>query len=582
MFDTHCDYKNARKINYNRWSEHTHVDKLVNDLVAGIESNKKEGYILNMKVLVMDLYHSHLTDPEQYLSYYRDKNHYDFKKRYQAGDKYVLNPHISYDYLIGAVNHLITEGYISNKPGQNFYAENKGVYGFLPKMRSTPKLVELWSKYGFTPDMIGQWKKDDDIEVILLKAKTIKKKIPCIRYKKVGGIVIQKPGTRTIKIKKPLKYRDSADSKRMRAIIHAYNRLMDNTHIDCDAACISDDDRAALIKKLAGYEDKEPVIRLRLNSKHVYRVFNDGDRTFSHGGRYYGAWWIGCQSELRKYITLNGNPTVELDYSGIHIHLLYALEGINYAATGQDPYTLDDGIPDRDFNKLILLTALNADDTKNKNNARDSVFDAMRKEKNLYKYNLTNKEPITRKIQLLKEKHSPIAEYIASGKGLKLQYYDSCIIEKLIEYAVRTNKPVLTIHDSVICEEKNADLIRDKMFSYFTDVVREKMNLNIRHISINPHAKTIFRLNTENRNKYKIPASTWLKLIPGQLRPSIAAVQNWLRPDELIVIKPDKRSNECSHHCNHYKRLILSSKQKRMLYRTITVELVDNELQIKD
>ena len=189
MFDTHCDYKNARKINYNRWSDHKQVDELVSELVAGIESNKKEGYILNMKVLVMDLYHSHLTDPEQYLSYYRDKNHYDFKKRYKAGDRYVVNPHISYDYLIGAVKLLIAEGYISNKLGQNFYAENEGVYGFLPKMRSTPKLVELWSKYGLTPDMIGQWKKDDEVEVILLKAKTIKKKVPCIRYKKVDGVV---------------------------------------------------------------------------------------------------------------------------------------------------------------------------------------------------------------------------------------------------------------------------------------------------------------------------------------------------------------------------------------------------------
>ena len=446
-------------------------------------------------------------------------------------------------------------------------------------MRSTPKLVELWSKYGLTPDMIGQWKKDEDVEVILLKAKTRKKKIVRTIKKVVDGIVVKKKVTRTIKIKKPLKYRDTADSSRMRSIVHAYNRLMDSTHIDCDAACISDEDRADLIEKLAGYEEKEPVIRLRLNSKHVYRIFNDGDRKFSHGGRYYGAWWIGCQSELRKYITLNGNPTVELDYSGIHIHLLYALEGINYAATGQDPYTLDDGVPDRDFNKLILLTALNAGSEAK---AVASVFDQMRKEKQLYKYKLTTTEPIALKLKQLKEKHEPIKDYIAEDKGLKLQYYDSCIIEKLIEYAVRMNKPVLTIHDSVICEEKNADLIRDKMFSYFTDVVREKMNLNIRHISNSPHAKFVFRHNTENRNKYKIPASSWLKLIPGQLRPSRAAVKTWLIPDELIVIKPDQRSNECSMHCNHYKRLNLSSKQKGTLYRTIKVELSGNKLQIKD
>src|SRR5450631_1460022 len=99
MYEIPCDYKNARAIHYNRWSKHTQVDKLVLDLVAGIENRKVDGFIFNMKVLVLDLFHSFLTDPEQYLSYYRDNNQYDFKKRFKAGDRYVDNPHISYRYF---------------------------------------------------------------------------------------------------------------------------------------------------------------------------------------------------------------------------------------------------------------------------------------------------------------------------------------------------------------------------------------------------------------------------------------------------------------------------------------------------
>ncbi|MEI8280495.1 MAG: hypothetical protein WCG87_12080 [Bacteroidota bacterium] len=116
MFDTHCDYKNARKINYNRWSDHKQVDELVSELVAGIESNKKEGYILNMKVLVMDLYHSHLTDPEQYLSYYRDKNHYDFKKRYKAGDipKAMVNYYLKVARQLMALEQVVIEVFEDN------------------------------------------------------------------------------------------------------------------------------------------------------------------------------------------------------------------------------------------------------------------------------------------------------------------------------------------------------------------------------------------------------------------------------------------------------------------------------------
>ena len=219
-------------------------------------------------------------------------------------------------------------------------------------------------------------------------------------------------------------------------------------------------------------DNKEPVIRLRLGKKHVYRVFSGGDKSFSLGGRFYGAWWIGCPGELRKYITIQGEQTVELDYSGIHIHLLYALEGINYAAENDYPYNLICKLPDKDpdveLNKLILLTALNAE---NETKARDSVFDQLRKDKKLEKYNITDKKPITNKLTLLKEKHSRIAKYIASGEGLKLQYYDACVIEKLIQYAIRSNIPILTVHDSVICETKNTDLIRDKMHQYFTALV---------------------------------------------------------------------------------------------------------------
>ena len=254
MHEIYCEYRNARTVHYNRWSEYTEVHELVLELVNVIESNKQSGYISNMKVLLLDLFHSFLTDPTQYVSYYRDKNHYDFKKRFKAGDRYVDNPHISYDYFVGSVDALLAGEYITNKPGRNFYNELEGVYGFLPKMRATPKLIALWRKHGWSAEMIGQWKPDNEVEVIILKAKTIKKKVPCIRYKKVDGVVIKKPGTRTIKIKKQLKYADTPKTRRMRNIVHAYNRLLDNTHIDCDAACIDDDDRTKLIKKLNQYE----------------------------------------------------------------------------------------------------------------------------------------------------------------------------------------------------------------------------------------------------------------------------------------------------------------------------------------
>ena len=48
------------------------------------------------------------------------------------------------------------------------------------------------------------------------------------------------------------------------------------------------------------------------------------NESFEDGGRFYGGWWQSIPSEYRKYISLNGDLTIEMDYSSIHIHLLYA------------------------------------------------------------------------------------------------------------------------------------------------------------------------------------------------------------------------------------------------------------------
>ena len=62
--------------------------------------------------------------------------------------------------------------------------------------------------------------------------------------------------------------------------------------------------------------------RLDYSQRYLKRVFNN--ESFEDGGRFYGGWWQSIPSEYRKYISLNGDLTIEMDYSSIHIHLLYA------------------------------------------------------------------------------------------------------------------------------------------------------------------------------------------------------------------------------------------------------------------
>ena len=66
---------------------------------------------------------------------------------------------------------------------------------------------------------------------------------------------------------------------------------------------------------------------------------------------------------------MDGVITAEIDFSGLHIVMLYGQQGINYwAEINEDPYQLH-GINDIDPDinlraalKLLMLTAINADD----------------------------------------------------------------------------------------------------------------------------------------------------------------------------------------------------------------------------
>lgn len=549
------EYNNSRVINYNRWSNAKEVDALVDELYVYIDSRKKAAYKNALKTLLLDLYQCYLTDKKQYIGYYRHPGHYKFKVKIGSADRYIKNPHITFTYLVGSADMLIKRDLVKNKTGNHFEDINGDVSGAIAKMRAEKSLVLLWQKHGFTPDMIHKFTEDDVI--IVRDNPTIK----VVKSRKTGK-------DKKIKVKNPFQYVDTAETDLLKHVVLAYNRQLDNTHIDCDAGCISKPDKAVLIKILSDY-DKDPVINIDLSNKNVHRVFNN--RSFNQGGRFYGAWWIGCPKVLRKYITINGEPTVELDYSGIHIQLLYAMEGINYAAKKEDAYKLDDGVPDRKLNKLILLTALNA---KSDIKARDSVYDQLRKEGKLefYKFN-RSKSTITKKLALLKAKHPDIADHIAHGEGIKLQYLDSSIVEKLIMYGMRANIPILTIHDSAICQAKYADLIKDKMWQYYSDMLNNTLNCNIKYTKYVPHAGKVISI----LRVYQKPPVNCITAnnLYNRYKPSKQMLLLKNISDDIIDIDTKAiRTNKCNGKCRHSTRIIKFSNNSRNYIGKIIVELV--------
>ncbi len=63
------------------------------------------------------------------------------------------------------------------------------------------------------------------------------------------------------------------------------------------------------------------------HGKFVRRIFNNG--TFDEGGRFYGGRLQRIDGSFRKDIQMNNLPTVEIDYSSLHVILAYTEVGID-------------------------------------------------------------------------------------------------------------------------------------------------------------------------------------------------------------------------------------------------------------
>ena len=96
--------------------------------------------------------------------------------------------------------------------------------------------------------------------------------------------------------------------------------------------------------------------------KDYRRIFN-GD--LEHGGRWYGVWWQGVPSALRRHLTIDCKPTVELDFAACQLRLMFGLlalpDPLNGAirnAAGSDLYAIE-GVA-RDDVKSAVLIMINA------------------------------------------------------------------------------------------------------------------------------------------------------------------------------------------------------------------------------
>jgi hypothetical protein len=311
---------------------------------------------------------------------------------YTESQRY-YRPTYSFRAIVPAVDQLAAEGLLEHQKVP------QGHRGFQSRFRSAPELIK-------------------ELASVM------------VQYKPLELIVLRDDAGN------PVDYRDNRETRAMRKRLAELNEGLASQEIGLGTQIIREGDRL----------DNGGRAQAQL-----HRVFHRGD--FANGGRFYGGHWQNIPAEGgRDHITINGQPTTEVDYRGLHIRLLYQEVG---KPMPTDPYDVD-GWP-REQVKLALLIAINA---RSHVSAVRALADALRGD-------ATVSDPFATADQLIKAakiRHPDIAWALASDAGVRLMRKDSELAERIMLETVRAIGIVpLAVHDSFIVPTANVDTLNETM-----------------------------------------------------------------------------------------------------------------------
>lgn len=199
------------------------------------------------------------------------------------------------------------------------------------------------------------------------------------------------------------------------------------------------------------------------------KVFTD---SFELHGRWYSFGGLQTsRSYLRKYITINGVKTTEVDFKQMHPRLLMCLEG-TYEGMDYDPYgdlseiLKCDKDTARKFSKLALMCLINAESLSK---AKSAIFKKYKDDvssggDSTFRNIKMEKGTVNKVVDRLCELNKSISHYFGTPKlWAKLQYLDSQIASYIIERFVTLGKCILPWHDSFVVSVHDRDLLIDTM-----------------------------------------------------------------------------------------------------------------------
>ena len=381
-------------------------ENLVNEICSLIKRNSKltirrlDVYIKN---ILANLIHAHYLN-RHFVYYSARYNEYIVPKKYDPLS-------IGYRPFIKIIDELSKLGLIKTKRGYNLKPARRS------RMIATSKLNKIINKYNVDNSNVLEL----PIDEIQLKDKN----------------------------KKFIDFSDTPSITKSRKILKKYNALLNKTTISLEQS-----------KQVKDYI-KENEYKIDTLKQSYHRIFSNS--SWKQGGRFYGPWWQYITNdkekiELRKYLLINKKTTIELDYSSVHLHLLYNKEKKIYDDKN-DAYTLKGLEHKRAFVKKAILIAINCESDRYYS---QTVANALKDHPQFDKgFNYKNM------LTLFKEHHPDIAHYLFTGIGIKLQNTDSKISEYIIKRMTNKSIPVLNIHDSFIVERKQQQQLKQVMTKAF-------------------------------------------------------------------------------------------------------------------
>lgn len=198
-----------------------------------------------------------------------------------------------------------------------------------------------------------------------------------------------------------------------------------------------------------------------------YRVFNNGNRNspaFGQGGRLFGGWWMQLPESIRNHITINGQPTIEIDYAECHPRMLYHLRGLEgggslYSIPEIAAYEEESGKePDtyRPCVKWLTQVMING---KGRPEQSDPPADIA------FPTDLS----VGQITQFIEARHTQIADAFRTGAGLDLMRLESDIAFEIVTTAMNEGWVVLPIHDSFVCQLEHKEKLRTLMTSSYSN-----------------------------------------------------------------------------------------------------------------